>query len=575
MSQGETPDFDGSFYRSALEKVGEGILMVDSGGTILWANSSAHTLFGAGKASMVGRPLDDLLPEENRGDHSQFVAGDSPDTTSQILGKGRYVVGQTLGGRKLELYVNITRFRESGREVYLSVVRDVSMEREFQRSLHHRSTFDFITQLLNREGFNAEGRARFKDARAAGEPLWLGVLNVSGIGRINHWIGYEAGDLALHEIGFRLHYIFGAPALIGRVDGNEFAILQPADRAPKTARDLASTAEALGYEIDVGGRSIDVRFSCGAAFSADGGPEESFTDFFARARTALREARISEGDHIAVYYDAALDRRERIARTLENELIHALARDEFFIEVQPKVGMDRRIAGYEALLRWRNQEGELIPPGVFIPIAEANGTIRTIGVWVFQQVCHLAAREDFKARGLRISVNLSPRQMESGTLPDMLAKICTDSGADPSTIELEVTESWAVQDYERGSGVLRRLKEKGFGISLDDFGTGYCSLGALVRLPVDIIKIDRSLLPTDVADDTEARKLLSATIEMCRAIGREVLVEGVETESQFALLAENGCDMAQGYLFGKPQRYESVYAALDAGDAPIGLIRAV
>lgn len=572
MTDPDGPGFDSGFYRSALEKVGEGILMVDTDGRIQWANPSAEALFAAGHRSMVGRSLNQLLPEESREVHGNYLTGNMRENPSHIMGKGRYVAGRTLEGRALELYVNITRFQGNEREYFIAVVRDVSMEREFQRSLHHRSTFDFITQLLNREGFNAEGRTRHKEAKAAGEALWIGILNVSGIGRINHWIGYEAGDLALHEIGFRLHYVFGGPALIGRVDGNEFAILQPASRAPKTAADLARTAAALGYEIDVGGRSIDVRFSCGAAYSNDGPEEESFTDFFARARTALREARLTDGDHIAVYYDKTLDRRERIARALENELVHALARDEFFIEVQPKVGMDRRVAGYEALLRWRAQDGELVPPGVFIPIAEANGTIRTIGVWVFQQVCELAARENFKERGIRISANLSPRQMESGTLPDMLAKICADSGADPSTIELEVTESWAVQDYERGSGLLRRLKEKGFGISLDDFGTGYSSLGALVRLPVDIIKIDRSLLPIDVADDPEACKLLKATIELCRAIGREVLVEGVETEAQFAILAENGCDMAQGYLFGKPRRFEMLDADMRGQQS---LIRAV
>jgi PAS domain S-box-containing protein len=573
MDVGLDSRFDGAFFKTALERVGDGILMVDQVGGILWSNNRAAEIFGVESPSLTDFQLADFLPKTEHNAHRQYLAAATQDDTLSIYGKGRPVAGRTLNGRPLDLNLNITRVASEEGTVFLAVVRDISHELEYQRSLHHRSTFDFITQLLNREGFVREATVRFDAIKEeAAEPLWLGLLNVSGIGKINHWIGFEAGDLALHEIGFRLHYLSGDQALLGRVDGNEFAILQPASRAPKSAEDLAATAEALGYEIDVGGRSIDVRFACGGAFSADGPPGEDFMGLVGRTRTALHEARINERDHMAVFYDQALDQRERIARRLEDELVHALARDEFFIQVQPKVAMNRHISGFEALLRWRTPDGELVPPGVFIPIAEANGTIRTIGVWVFQEVCRLAARENFKERGLRISVNLSPRQMESGTLPDMLAKICADTGADPETIELEVTESWAVEDYERGSGMLEKLKQKGFGISLDDFGTGYSSLSALVQLPVDIIKIDRSLLPVDVADNPDARKLLNATIDLCRAMGREVLVEGVETEEQYALLAEHGCDLAQGYLFGRPCAYEDVMNAPGPGQPPLILL---
>ncbi len=572
MSEADSPLVDDALYKSALEVVGDGILMVDPRGAIRWANQSAAVIFGAGKTGLTGRTLDEVMPPEHAANHQKYLRDFPNSPVPKIIGKSRYIDGRTLQGKPLDLHINVTCMDNGAEPLFLAIVRDVSMEREFQRSLQHRSTYDFITQLMNREGFAQAAGQRLAQAQADGDAMWLGILNISGIGKINHWIGYEAGDLALHEVGFRMKAIYGEQAIIGRVDGNEFAILLPAERAPRSPDDLAASAKALGYEIDVGGRSIDVSFSCGGAFSQDGAADESFNDFFARARTALREARMSSADHAAVFYDGDLDRRERIARTLENELVHALARDEFFIEVQPKVAMNREVSGYEALLRWRTTEGELVPPGVFIPIAEANGTIRTIGLWVFQEVCKLAATKEFQARGLRISVNLSPRQMESGTLPDMLAKICLDSGADPGQIELEVTESWAVKDFSRGSGMLERLKAKGFGISLDDFGTGYSSLGALVRLPVDIIKIDRTLLPLDVADNVDAQKLLGATIDLCRAMGREVLVEGVETEEQFRVLAESGCDLAQGYLFGKPRPYEAVPGAAEAQEKPSTLV---
>ncbi|MEQ8604969.1 MAG: EAL domain-containing protein [Marivibrio sp.] len=563
MSVFDPKQFDFLFYKTALEKVGEGVVVVDRQSRILWSNSLAAEIFRAPGPSLAGYALDDILPQAHRAQHADYIDRFFEGSRSRIIGQGRNVTGRAFDERPLELYVNVTHMTLDGRDIFLTVVRDVSMEREFQRSMHHRSVYDFITQLLNREGFMAAGRQRHIEAALDGAPLWLGVLNVSGVGKINQWIGYEAGDLALHEIGVRMADHFPEPAILGRVDGNEFAVLLPVDRAPRSPEAFAAAARAIGRDIDVGGRHIDIRFTGGAAFSADGPIGEPFVDFFARARTALREARIAPPASGVRFYDSDLDRREHIARALEDGLVHALARDEFFIQVQPKVDMDRRTAGYEALLRWRTADGELVSPADFIPLAEANGTIRLIGLWVFQQVCRLAAAEDFAGRDLRISVNLSPRQMEQEALPEMLAKICADSGCDPAVIELEVTESWAVQDYERGSGVLEALKAKGFGVSLDDFGTGYSSLSALVRLPVDVIKIDRSLLPSDAAHDPEAAKLLGATIDLCRALGREVLVEGVESEDQFRLLAELDCDLAQGYLFGRPQDYARCAAAVD------------
>lgn len=563
MSEFDPQHFDLLFYKTALEKVGEGVVVVDRSSRILWSNSLAAEIFRAGAPNLAGRALDDILPHGHRAQHGEYIDRFFEGSRSQIIGQGRYVKGRALDDAPLDLYVNVTHMRLEGNDIFLTVVRDVSMEREFQRSMHHRSVYDFITQLMNREGFMNACQQRFVEAALTRTPLWLGVLNISGIGKINQWIGYEAGDLALHEIGVRLAEHFPPPALLGRVDGNEFALMLPADQAPDTPEAFAADTRLIGRDIDVGGRQIDVRFTGGGAFSTDGPEGEPYVDFFARARTALREARVAHTPGGVRFYDRELDRREQIARTLEDELVHALARDEFFVQVQPKVDMSRRVAGYEALLRWRTADGELVPPGVFVPIAETNGAIRLIGLWVFQQVCRLAAAEDFSSRGLRISVNLSPRQMEQESLPDMLAKICADSGCDPAVIELEVTESWAVQDYERGSGVLTALKAKGFGISLDDFGTGYSSLSALVRLPVDVIKIDRSLLPADAANDPEAAKLLAATIDLCRALGREVLVEGVETEAQYRLLVDFDCDLAQGYLFGRPQDYARTKTVAD------------
>ena len=535
---------------------------------MVWANRQAGDIFGRDLSELAHCALSDLIASGAGGSSGGGAGGETSAAdlfrlAQSGLGRaGRLVTGRRADGGAPELLVRIVRHDTGGAPFYLLAVRDVAIEREYQRTIRHRSEFDFVTQLHNRDGFVARARERLEKAQADGEVLWAAILNVSGIGKINHWVGFEAGDLALHEIGTRLRRHYPADAVLGRIDGNEFAILAPVAAAPESEAAWAADLSQLGRDVDLGGRRVDIQFTGGAADTSDpsdrpgrGGTET----LYVRVRAALHEARTNRTDTGGLcFYDDGIARRARLDRRLEDELVDALSRDEFFLHYQPKIDMGGRVAGYEALLRWRTADGDLVPPGVFVPIAEANGTIRTIGAWVFQQACHLAASEGLAAAGQRVAVNLSPRQMEQEGLPGMLAKIAADSGVDPGAIELEVTESWAVEDYARGSGVLSRLKACGFAISLDDFGTGYSSLGALVRLPVDLIKIDRSLLPLDTADDTEARKLLTATIELCRAMGRQVLVEGVETAAQYEMLAETGCDFVQGYYFGHPQPFEAV-----------------
>ncbi len=581
MFDGEYTAQPTAFYDAALALVGEGLLAVDEKGRILWTNQQAGDIFGRDLSEMARCTLDDLIAHGTGvGTASGAAAGDaSADDLFLLAQSGRGRVGRLVTGRRAdggvaELLVRIVRHDTDGAPCYLLAVRDVAIEREYQRTIRHRSEFDFVTQLHNRDGFRGRARERLEQAQANGEAVWAAILNVSGIGKINHWIGFEAGDVALHEIGSRLRRLYPGDAILGRVDGNEFAIMAPIEMAPESAEAWAAELNRLGRDIDLGGRRVDIQFTGGAADSADVAERAGRTDFetlYVRVRGALHEARTNRAETGGLcFYDAAIARREHLDRRLEDELVDALSRDEFFLHYQPKFDMRGRVAGYEALLRWRTADGDLIPPGVFVPIAEANGTIRTIGAWVFQQACQLAVSEGLAAAGQRVAVNLSPRQMEQEGLPDMLAKIAADSGVDPDTIELEVTESWAVEDYARGSGVLSRLKACGFSISLDDFGTGYSSLGALVRLPVDLIKIDRSLLPLDTADDIEARKLLTATIELCRAMGRQVLVEGVETAAQYEMLAETGCDFVQGYYFGHPQRFEAVRGPGTAKGAAAG-----
>ena len=368
---------------------------------------------------------------------------------------------------------------------------------------------------------------------------------------INDTLGRHIGDEVLIEVGRRLQACVRSSDLVARPSGDEFVIALGAARdasfvemlCNKVLARLAEPMLAHGKELHIAA-SVGITLHQGAAIA----PEA----LMSQATSALRKAKALGGDSIAHYTpDLDLNRSDRLDR--ESRLRSALQRQELELHFQPQVDTSTsKLIGFEALLRWQCPHRGMVPPNDFIPLAEETGLIVSIGDWVVEQACkQWATWQRHTATPLRIAVNLSVKQLRDSDLVERIADLLAQYGIPPGVLELELTESVAMQDPAQSIRLMRDLRAAGVSLAVDDFGTGYSSLSYLKMLPIQRLKLDRSFVK-GIESDANDRSICSATIALAHTMGLEVVAEGVETEAQRNFLAEQGCDLLQGYLFGRP-----------------------
>ena len=437
----------------------------------------------------------------------------------------------------------------AGRPDYFVVVtRDITEQKQTQQRLEHRSYYDALTDLPNRQ-LLADRLAQA--LTQAGRKRWttgLLLLDLDRFKAVNDALGHAGGDELLCEAARRLAASVRAGDTVARVGGDEFAVMltelaKPADAALVSEK----IRQALSAPFVVQGQELFVSASIGIATEPpDGGTEEVL---FKNAEAAKFRAK-ELGRNTMQFYAAAMNERVLERVLVENDLRRALDKGEFVLHYQPKARIaGRPVAGFEALLRWNRNGQGLVPPGQFIPVLEESGLILPVGEWVIREACRqLRAWEDAGLHPLPIAVNVSARQFAGeNALSEVVSRAVAQFHVDPRLLEIEITESDVMRDAERAIAEMARLRELGVRLSIDDFGTGYSSLGYLKRFPVHKLKLDRSFvtgLPHDVDDVSIAR----AVVSMAHSLRLQVVAEGVETEAQRAFLAEIGCDQLQGYL---------------------------
>ena len=424
----------------------------------------------------------------------------------------------------------------------------------------HQALHDPLTGLPNRTLFVdrlaiALARARRNHTLAAVLFLDLDRFKV-----VNDSLGHQAGDEVLLAVAARLDGVLRSNDTAARFGGDEFTVLIEDLGDERLVLGLAERiAAAFAEPVPVGGRDLALSASVGVAVTAgDGTPEDLLRD----ADAAMYRAKERGRDRIEVF-DQSL--RERVTRRLEteNDLRRAIAEGELRTHYQPKVRIDtHEIIGVEALVRWEHPERGLVPPGDFIPLAEETGLIVALGEWVLRDACRQAASWD-----VTVSVNLSRRQLEQEDLVELVAATLAATGLPPERLCLEITESTVMRDPERSLETLRALKALGVGLAIDDFGVGYSSLSQLKHLPpVDLLKIDKSFVD-NLVSGVEDRAIVTAILSLAGAYGMTSIAEGVEDERQAETLSALGCELAQGYLFARPQPAEALHATLAAGHA--------
>ena len=411
----------------------------------------------------------------------------------------------------------------------------------------HLAFHDPLTGLSNRALFNDRLDRMLAEARQKNTRLALLYLDLDRFKSVNDTLGHPAGDDLIRELANRLTDIPRGTDCVARLGGDEFAVLQTEVASTADVEALCQRIiQAANHPFDLLGTSAFVGVSIGVAISPDAGVDRA--ELMRKADIALYRAK-AEGRNRFRIFAEEMDLFLRRRREIEAELREAIAAgDQLRVQYQPLYSPESTTpVGFEALLRWQHPAHGLVPPAVFIPIAEETGVMLEIGEWVLRQACNTAVRWP----AARLAVNVSPVQFRSPGFADTVLEILRESGLEPKRLELEITESLLVDNTDLSARIFARLRSAGVRIALDDFGTGYSSLNYLNKFAVDKIKIDRSFvqnLDTSAASDA----IVQAMIDLAKAVGVEVTAEGVETAGQRDFLRSVGCDEMQGFLLSRP-----------------------
>ena len=521
-------------------------MVVEIAGRIVMVNEAFLDLCKLESADLTGAPIARWIEDAN------VMTGQTVVQT-QLLTDDQELIPVEVAVRNEQ--------SESGAAVRLFAVRDLRRRQEQERRIAFLARNDSLTGMPNRASF-LEKMTRMTHLMGGGGGFALLAIDLDRFKDINDLYGHAVGDQLLVHIAENLRAAGREGEFIARLGGDEFVALVAlnplAGRREQAAVAAARLREAIIQPMDGEHTNIGCGASIGVALWPEDGADTSI--LINNADLAMYRAKASVSDKVC-FYEKAMDEAVRHRRRVTEGLRKALEQDRFQIFYQPQVCViDGEIKGYEALLRWPQDDGSFISPDEFIPVAEDTGLILPIGEWVLRRACEEAMQWD---KPYRLAVNLSPVQLGHTDLPKLVHQILLDTGLPPARLELEITETAMISDMARSTHILRQLKALGISIAMDDFGTGYSSLSTLRAFPFDKIKLDRAFM-SELEGSPQSRAIIRAVLTIGESLNIPVLAEGVETLDQLAFLREQGCDEVQGFLLGRPTRQALPLATQEA-----------
>ncbi|NWF24754.1 EAL domain-containing protein [Streptomyces sp. PKU-EA00015] len=549
-------------FRAVFDGAAIGIGIADLDGNLLEVNDTLMQMFGGLEHHVRSRKLTEWVHPEDRPQvwdlYRELVRGEREHYRTE---KPFYRNDGTVLWTNLT--VSLLRDAEGAPQYQLALLEDTTERRLLNLRLRYEATHDALTGLPNRTLFFE----RLEKAVSAGDGARFGLcyLDLDGFKAINDSLGHATGDRLLVEVADRLQSCATAPGeMVARLGGDEFVALTTGPDTEREVDELASRIlGSLASPVTVDGREFTVRGSIGIVEGPGG--ERTSAEVLRSADITMYRAKSAGGNRFELA-DPEADARAITRHGLTNALPAALERDEFFIEYQPLVHLgDGSVHGAEALVRWCHPQYGVLGPDRFIPLAERTGLIVPLGRWVLQEAVRQARYWSIRHTDggpLRINVNLSPAQLQHPGLVADTVDVLERSGLEPGALCLEVTESALIGADEDLLKPLRQLAEMGVDIALDDFGTGYSNLANLRRLPVSVLKLDRSFTqgmqqhPADPVD----LKIVEGIVSLAHSLELAVTVEGVETGAQAEQLRELGCDTAQGWYYARPGAPDRIHA---------------
>jgi diguanylate cyclase (GGDEF)-like protein/PAS domain S-box-containing protein len=545
-------------YRGLLEAAPDAMVVVNGAGEIVLLNVQAEKQFGYHRDELVGQAVTNIIPV---GFAERLIADDlrsAADALAQQIGTGIELVALRKDGTTFPIEIMLSPLESAEGILVTAAIRDISVRkaaastsRAMALEMTHSAQHDFLTGLPNRMLLNDRICQAIASAPRHAKHIAVLFLDIDGFKHINDSLGHPIGDKLLQSVTQRLVECVRASDTVSRQGGDEFVVLlseaaQWVDAATVAKRMLEAVAKT--HSID--GRDLHITASIGISVYPDDGADAE--TLIKNADTAMYQAK-ENGRQRYQFFMPTMNVRAVERQSLEEGLRRALKRQEFVLYYQPKINLRTgAIAGAEALIRWAHPTQGLVSPTQFIPIAEDCGLILPIDNWALREACEQArAWVDAGLPVMTMAVNVSATELQGENFREGLFAILKETGLDPRSLEVELTESVLMKHAESAASLLQTLRDRGVKVSVDDFGTGYSSLSYLHRFAVDALKIDQSFVSqiTSAGDDMG---LVTAVISMARSLKLRAIAEGVETSEQLAVLQALDCDEAQGFYFSRP-----------------------
>ncbi|MGM0988793.1 MAG: EAL domain-containing protein, partial [Pseudomonadota bacterium] len=535
-----------------MSSLQDGVVLFDDRARLRLCNKAFERLFGWSSEESVGRSLKQLA-------YATDIQALNERIRQTLNAEGQWsgmIEAQHRDGRRFPAWLSINRvaYADSAERDYVALLSDRSAEQQAQQRIRYQAYHDPLTELPNRRAL----LERLAEHEWADDGLaLLALFDIDRFKVLNDSLGQDIGDELLCQLARRLKRWTHEGLLVSRLNGNEFALVARLTSPQHTPPEVAARAlveqvlATLTAEYQLHGHRYLCSLSVGMLLFVPR-EEEKAAALFKRAGLALREAK-RQGDGWPRLFCQAQERELEARLSMERELRHAIDHGELCLHLQPQVDAGGRVIGAEALVRWEHPERGRISPGDFIPLAEESGLILPLGRWVLEEGCRILGewRRDPARQTLKLSLNVSVRQFQQPGFVDQVLAAIAAGGAPPERLTLELTESMLLSDPQGTIDRMAQLRGIGVGFALDDFGTGYSSLAYLKSLPLDTLKID-VIFVRDLADDPQATPIAATIITLAASLGLSVIAEGVETQAQRQRLAELGCGIYQGYLFGRP-----------------------